>query len=237
MSRSTMVALACALAGVPAAFAGTWPDLQEPPRAKAEWVSQDIRVNGMPSRIQHFQSELSVEEVLAFYRKRWTKPGVPEPREMSAAGWQTIAMLQDRYQLLTQVRARAPQGSEGILSVADLGDMKSDYLPRDWPTWNNMRVLQVTESVDGPKRSYVISMVSDDGFELNVRRVRDEWLRRGYILNHEQNNPAKTGQRGWIGIFDKANQSVDVTVAYADADRRTYITTNVVSATTTGANR
>ena len=200
-------------------------------------MSQDIRVNGLPTRIQHFESELSVEEILAFYRKRLTKPGAPEPREMSAAGWQTLSMLQDRYQLVVQVRGRASQGSEGMLSVADMGDMKVDYLPKDWPTFSNMRVLQVTESVDGPKRSHIISMVSEDGFELNVRRVRDEWLRRGFVLNHEQNNPAKSGQRGWIGIFDKPDQSVDVTVAYADADRRTYITTNLVSANTSGTNR
>ncbi|MEK8031087.1 hypothetical protein AACH06_09700 [Ideonella sp. DXS29W] len=236
--RSAIVAWACALAGVPAAFAGaTWPDPQDPPRSKVEWVSKDIRVNGLPTRIQHFESELSVDEVLGFYRKRWTKAGVPEPREVSAAGWQTIATLQDRYQLLVQVRGRSPQGSEGMLSVADLADMKSDYLPKEWPTWSNMRVLQVTESFDGPKRSHVISMVSDDGYDLNVRRVREEWLRRGYVLAHEQNNPAKAGQRGWVGIFDKASQSVDVTVTYSDDDRRTYITTNYVTATSTGVNR
>lgn len=234
--RSATVALACALAGVPAAFAGTWPDVQEPPRAKVEWVSKDVRVNGLPSRIQHFESELSVDEVLGFYRTRWSKPPAPQPRELSAGGWQTIATLQERYQLVVQVRQRSPQGSEGMLSVADLSDMKTDYLPKDWPTWSNTRVLQVTESVDGPKRSHVISMVSDDSFEVNVRRVRDEWLRRGYVLNQELNNP-KNGQRSWIGLFDKTSQSVDVTVGYADADRRTYITTNYVTAATTGVNR
>ncbi|HSI48226.1 MAG TPA: hypothetical protein VLA61_08160 [Ideonella sp.] len=230
--KSVTTAASCALAGLSSAFAGGWPEMPDPPRAKVEWVSRDVRVNGLPSRIEHFESELSVDEVLAFYRTRWSRSGGPLPRELSAGGWQTIAALQDRYQLVVQARPRQPQGSEGMLSVADLSDMKTDFLPAGWPSWSSVRVLQVTESVDGPKRSHVISMVSDDSFDLNVKRMRDEWLRRGYVLNQQHTNPPASGTRSWIGIFDRPDRTLDVTVAYVDAERRTYITANLVTSST-----
>ncbi|HJV70293.1 MAG TPA: hypothetical protein VJ693_14140 [Ideonella sp.] len=225
------------LAGMACAAGSGWPELPDPPRSKVEWVGRDVRVNGLPSRIEHFESELSPDEVLDHYRSRWSRSANSlVPRETSAAGWRSIAMLQDRYQMVVQVRSRSPQGSEGMLSVADFGDFKADYLPRNWPTWPNTRVTQVTESLDGPKHSWLVSMVSDDGFELNLRRFRDEWARRGFALTQEHASQPAPGVRAWVGVFDRADEAIDMTIAWRESDRRTFISANLVS-TTQGAAR
>ena len=31
-----------------------WPEIPAPPKAKVEWVSDDMRVNGIPMRVQRF---------------------------------------------------------------------------------------------------------------------------------------------------------------------------------------
>lgn len=225
---------ASALAGTLAMAASTghaaaaWPEMPDPPRSHVEWVAQDMKVDGLPARIEHFDSELTPDEVLGFYRARWLHNTVGEPKAVASGGWQGLSTLQGTFQLVVQVRAKKPQGSEGMLSVANFGDVRKDALPSGWPHWSDVRTTQVTESSDGPKRSVLVSMVSSEGFELNVRRWRDEWQRRGFGLLQEMPMPEQPGLRGWMASFDKAPQSADVVVAYKQNDRRTYISVNLV---------
>ena len=60
----------------------------------------------------------------------------------------------------------------------------------------------------------VVSMVSTQGLEVNIRRWRDEWTRRGFGLTQEMPMTSDPSVRGWVASFDKAPQSADVVVAY-----------------------
>jgi hypothetical protein len=222
------VTLPLALAGA-AIGASAWPEVPDPPRAKVEWVARDVRVNGLPSQIERFESELSVDEVLEFYRARWSRSRIGSPQENKVGPWQSVSTLQGSYQLAVQVRPRTPQGSEGLISVANFGDMKRDFVPADWPRWRDLKVTQVTESVDGPRRSQMVAMVSDASFDMNQRRWREEWERRGFRLTHEQLAPGSAGTRSWLASFDRPPLSLDVTMAWRDSDRRTFISANLLS--------
>jgi hypothetical protein len=223
-----LVALACGWTGV--VLAGpAWPDIPEPPRAKVEIVARDIRVNGLLSRIDHFESELSVTEVLDFYRGRWSTAASKGTRETRSGDWRAVSTLHGAFQMVVQARPKSPHGSEGMLSVADFSQPQRDFIPAGWPRYDDMRITQVTESVDGPKRSQVVAMVSSAGFDVNLNRWRDEWRRRGFSLVHEQATPPKDGMRSWLGLYDKPPQALDITIVYRDADRRTYITANLVA--------
>ena len=204
------------------------PSCPTPPRASVEWVARDARVNGLPSRIERFESELSAQEVLTFYRTRWAHARVGAPRETESGPWRALSTLQGGFQLVVQVRPRGGQGSEGMLSVMNFGDAKRDFLPRDWPRWRDAKVTQVTESLDGPKRSQLVAMVSTEGFDTNVRRWREEWRRRGFEMSHEMAPAAADGARSWVGSFDRGPQSADVAVSYREADRRTFVTVNLI---------
>lgn len=205
-----------------------WPELPDPPRSTVEWVARDLVVDGLPSRIEHFDSELSADEVLTYYRARWARSARGEARAVSAGGWRGLSTLDGRFQLVVQVRDKTPHGSEGMLSVANLSAFRKSPLPANWPRWSDVKTTQVTESSDGPKRSLLVAMVSTQGLDLNVRRWRDEWIRRGYGLAHEIAPQGEAGVRSWVGSFDKSLQTVDVAVAYREKDRRTYISVNLI---------
>jgi hypothetical protein len=221
------VALAAAFLASAAAEGAPWPDMPAPPRAQIEWVAQDAVVDGLPSRIERFDSELSVAEVLDYYRTRWAKATVGEPRETTTGPWRALSTLQGGFQLVVQVKPRDKQGSTGLLSVMNFGEARSDFLPHNWPKWRDAKVTQVTTSRDGPKRGHLVSMVSTEGLDTNVRRWRQEWQRRGFDLTHEMKQAPAEGTSAWVGIFDRGPQSAEVAVSYREADRRTYVTVNL----------
>ena len=122
-SQFGRVAATCIALLAPPAFA--WPTVDDPPRSTTEWIAPEIRVNGLPSRILSFESELTPQEILAFYRERWKHlTGGKGTRESTAGDWQVIAALQNTHQIVVQVRPRAPQGSDGVISMADFGAAK-----------------------------------------------------------------------------------------------------------------
>jgi hypothetical protein len=214
-----------------AVAAATWPEVPAPPRSQVvEWVARDAVVNGLPTRVERFETELTPGEVLSFYRQRWSGAAVGSPRETQAGDWRALStLLPDGYQIAVQVKPRGPSGSEGLISVAAFREARRDPVPTALPRFADTRVAQVTESVDGPQRSHLVSMVSTEGFEVNLARWRGEWQRRGWQMAFEQQPPVgRDGVRTWLASFSKPPQSVDVALAWKPADRRSYITANLL---------
>lgn len=210
------------------AFAVDWPDMPPPPRATVEWVAQESKVNGLPTRIQQFTSELSAGEVLAHYRSRWRTASVGKPREFDSGPWRALSSWDGKVQFVVQVQPSSPQGSRGLLSMVSFAEKPRDILPSDWPTWRGTRVKQVTESIDGPVSSRLVTLISDDGLDINVQRWTQVWLSRGFVFSQQQSTPRSGADQAWIGSFNREGESIDVVMKYQTADRRTYITVNVL---------
>ncbi|GAA0743786.1 hypothetical protein LRH25_06625 [Ideonella azotifigens] len=228
--RGGCVALAM-LAG-PAMAATDWPEVPAPPRAKVEWVAQDSVINGLPSRIERFETDLSPGEVLSFYRERWKSARAGAPRETAAGGWQGLSTLTGDFQVAVQVKPRQPSGSEGLISTAHFGDVRREPIPSQLPRFYDTRIAQVTESVDGPTRSQLVTMVSNESFEVNMNRWRGEWQRRGWQAAFDKQAPVeRDGVRTWLASFNKGSQSVDVALSWRPSDRRSYLTVNLLSST------
>jgi hypothetical protein len=227
--------LAPLAAGVLAAIplwghATDWPEVPNPPRSSVEWVAKDIRVNGMHSRIEHFGSELMPDELLAYYRRLWStsRPDEPPAKEVSAAGWMSIATLRSHYQLAVQVRAGSHGGSDGLISVADLSDLRPDYVPQDWPRWSDATIMQVTESVDGPKLSQTVSAISSDSLSAVVEHYRQAFSRQGFLVAQEHATSATGSTRGWLALLNKGTKTVDLAIAQGGEEGHVFITANLV---------
>jgi hypothetical protein len=218
-----------AFASAVACRAADWPDVPPPPRAiVVEWVAQDMKVNGLPSRIERFESELTVPELIEFYRAQWARLE-PAPKARSLRDWSTISALRGKVQMVVQARARSPQGSEGMISLMDFGRFEKNFVPGDLPRWSDTRILQVTDTVDGPRRSRLVAMQSSSSFEIVQTRWREEWSRRGYALVGQRTTPAADGTQTWLATFDKTPHTVDMAVAWRNDERSTQITANLVS--------
>lgn len=193
--------------------AAVWPALEEPPRARAEWVAQDSRINGVPTRILRFDSELPVREVLAYYERQWAQ-GRGSVRPVRLAGWEGRSTLQGQYHLTAQVKPGAGGGSQGLLSVVDMNDVRRDWVPAGWPRFADTRIVQVMESNDGPRRSQFVQQTARGAFSVHVDRWRREWLQRGLSLTRQSPPDGGNGQpRAWTALFDRDAESVEVSVA------------------------
>ncbi|MFO1340241.1 MAG: hypothetical protein U1F53_18775 [Burkholderiaceae bacterium] len=218
-----------AMAAVSATAGTDWPSVPEPPRSQVEWVARDAIVNGLPSRIERFESELSPGEVLSFYRTRWAGAKAGVPRETAAGGWQGLSTLSGAFQIAVQVKPRQPSGSEGLISTAHFGGVRRDPVPAQLPRFADTRIAQITESTDGPVRSQLVTMISSESFDLNVNRWRGEWLRRGWQLAFEKQPPVdREGVKTWLASFSKPPQSVDLALSWRPSDRKSYLTANLL---------
>jgi hypothetical protein len=103
-------------------------------------------------------------------------------------------------------------------------------VPSGWPAFGDTRVLQVTESDDGPRHSVLVHQSSRAGFSINVDRWRRAWQQRGYALTREVEVPAERGAgRQWMAFFDRAGESADVTVAESGTRAGVVVTVNHVA--------
>jgi hypothetical protein len=204
-----------------------WPEVPPVPRGHSEWVARDVQINGQPSRIERFESEVPPAEVLAHYRSFWANAQAGPPRETTASGWQMISTLHGPFQIVVQVRPHNARGSEGYVSVANVLEMNKDYVPRDMPRVADGRVVQVTESVDGPKRSVLVTLVSPQSLDMNMRRYRDEWNRLGWSVAQEHSDTTPEGGRSYYGSFNKPQQEVEMTLLQRP-DGNTYVTVNML---------
>lgn len=207
-----------------------WPEVPAPPKAQSEWVAQDAVINGLPSRIESFDSQVSAAEVLAYYRAHWAHSREGAAREAQMGGWKTMTTLQGPFQIVLQVQPKPDpkRGSLGLISVANFGEARKDFYPKNFPQWSDSRVMQVMESVDGPMRSQYVVLSSREGVDFNVRRTRDEWQRRGFTLLRETPMPT-ADQPTWVASFQRGGEQLDVTIGRQAKAGRTTVTSNLVT--------
>jgi hypothetical protein len=188
-----------------------------------------MRINGLHTRILKFDSELPVPELLDFYQRRWGGVDSKAVRPLHFPGWEGVSSLAGDFQFTVQAKPMKPQGSTGLLSVANVVDTRPATVPSGWPTFSDSRVLQVTESDDGPRHSVLVHQASRASFGITVDRWRRAWQQRGYALSREVEVPAQGGAgRQWLAFFDRAGESADVTVAEAGTTAGVMVTVNHV---------
>jgi hypothetical protein len=167
-----------------------WPEIPTLEKARVEWVAKDVWINGVPTRVQQFESTQSPERVMAYYRSLWRSGEAGPPRENNHAEWRMIATIHGPFQMVVQVKPSGASGSKGIMSCVNLKEVKARYLPPEWPRNAPLKVLQVMESVDGPKRSFHIMATSDRGLALVRDHLRSVWGQRGWRLQNEVDEAA-----------------------------------------------
>lgn len=237
--KASLGALVWAVSSTAAAGAVQWLDVRLPPRTQAEWVTQDAVVNGLPTRLQHFSSELTPGEVLAFYEREWARMPAGAPRRVDIGGWMALSTLAGGLQVAVQVR-EDPQGrgSEGLISWGNFQGLQRQLAPSWLPQFADNRIAQSMASTDGPVRSERVTLVSQAPFEVQVRRWRDHWQRQGWraVFDRESPATAQTG-RSWLASFERPPQSVDVVISWQPQEQRAVATVNFLTPATSALTR
>lgn len=215
------------LAGPLAALAAdAWLPLNLPPRTESSWVMRDARVNGLPMQVLELQSELPVDELLAFFKRDWRRFGGSfAPMESEQGAWRKLTLQQDPVQIVAQVERNGRGGSRALLSQMNYRDLQRDYVPRDLPMLAPLQVMQVSDTRDGPRRSRLVQMGGNASFEITQQRLRQYWSGAGWRTVFERGT---TAQRQWLASFDRGTASVDVVLTQPGPREPLALTLNLL---------
>ncbi|MEO6279431.1 hypothetical protein [Roseateles sp.] len=214
------------LAGSSAAWADDWLSLSLPPRTDASWVMRDARVNGLPMQVQELNSELPVDELLAFFKRDWRRFGASvAPLEAEQGAWRKLTLQREPVQLVVQVQRSGRGGSRALLSQMNYRDVQRDYIPRSLPQLAPLQVTQVSDTRDGPRRSQLVQLGGEASFEIIQQRLRQHWSRAGWRPIFDRATP---GQRQWLASFEKDLSSVDIVLTQASSNEPLALTLNLL---------
>lgn len=208
-----------------------WPEMPQPPRAQVQWVSDDMRINGVPMRIQTFQSQASQDEVVAFYKAHWqaNTPGAqvavtPAPPNV------LVATPHGPFYLMARVKALAGGGAEGTLSISQVQGVHPRLDAAGIPAPpSGAQVVNVVESRDGAKQSKQVLWLTQGSTGAVSSQYHHRLQQTGWTLLQEQQAPVASKEASVVRMYAKGPQQLDVVVGL-DAERGvTVMQTNLVT--------
>lgn len=202
-----------------------WLPLNLPPRTESSWVLRDARVNGLPMQVLELHSQLSADELLAYFRRDWRNYSSTAPLETEQGSARKLSLQRDPVQVVVQVEKDGRGGSHAMLSQMNYRDVQRDYVPRGLPMLAPLQVTQVSETRDGPKRSKLVQLGGDASFEVTQQRLRQHWGGAGWRTVFDRAAP---GQHQWLASFDKGTSSVDIVLTQAGPREPLALTLNLL---------
>lgn len=200
-----------------------------------EWVSDDMRLNGVPMRIQRFESQASKEEVVAYYTAYWKTGKLPaQPGKTSAAvtvkGPDTlVARVTGPFYSLVKVRS-AGSGSEGTISTSLLLGTEPSLDTAGVPAPASATPANVVEAIDNGKRNKQVLFVSRESLTSVAAWYAQALRAGGWTLLQENAAPASANTpAGLVRMYSRNKQQLDVALGQDIAAGVTLINANLVS--------
>ncbi|HUI60948.1 MAG TPA: hypothetical protein VLX90_12025 [Steroidobacteraceae bacterium] len=130
-----------------------WPEIPSPPKARVEWVGDNMRVNGVPTRIMEFQSKSSRDEIVEYYRAYWTGAYPKNPSIKPLGEATVISQWHGPYLMTVKVEDAGDATSQGLIAVSRVAGSKASLDAGSLPLMPGARVISVIESDDPGKHS------------------------------------------------------------------------------------
>lgn len=139
------------------------------PDARLEWVAPYMLYNGVPMSVKRFDSERSVNDILAFYRRAWAGGSAgPAAVEYPVGPWKNIAVARGKCFYTVQVQADG-RGSTGLLSVTEAVDKpRIVSSEKVLPMLSGSQVINDIEHRDGGKNARTLVVRNTFSAESNA---------------------------------------------------------------------
>jgi hypothetical protein len=172
---------------VPAPARAGWPQVELPDGARADSIGDDMRLNGVPTRILRFSSAQEPAAVLDFFRGRWGTRRV----ENSVGPHRLLGRREGDYFITVRVQAHG-RGTAGLVSVADLrAGSHARQRPAGVPLPADSVVLSDLESVDGARRARQLVVANAAGSPANAAFFESRLADKGLRLQRREGSGAR----------------------------------------------
>lgn len=178
--RAASIVLCACLPRAPVA-AASWPQLPVPPHTTVQWVAQQMEFNGVPMQIRTFRSRLSVQEMLDYYRARWSNGKRCDCVENSVGPYRQIARSEGPYFYTVQVRATDARSSEGYIGVTAPPAVRTTP-GSGFPVPPATQVVNDIKADDGDTRSRTLLLQNRQPPAANAAYYEREMPQQGWRL-------------------------------------------------------
>ena len=196
-----------------------WPEMPAPPNSKIERIGDEVRLNGVPMRMQRVLNKAKPTEVIEFYRAALG----PKHAEEKIPGGMLLAQGQGDYFVTIRVRGLSPTLTETLVSVSDARrGREAANRPLGFPIPADTQVLSDMESVDAGKSSRHLVLTNNHSVNSNVNFLTGTLQARGYTL---QAGETQNLAEGRVLMFGGANREARLVVIRKDGSSNVVLTT------------
>jgi hypothetical protein len=239
MNRQNTLALFFALFAIGSAWAAQpWPEIPSPPKAHVEWVGDSMRVNGVPTRVMQFQSQVGRNEIVDYYRAYWSG-GYPNKPSITPLGAATVISQRHGPFFMTVKVEDADRGaSQGLISVAQVAGSKVTRDPGELPIMPGAQVFSVVESDDPGKHSRAVVILTPQPPTSVSQFYQASFSNAGWHQVQANESPRTAGSSpGSFIVFARDASEMQLSIVETRGGRGSTLVANLVTKDTgPGAN-
>lgn len=179
-----------------------------PPALRLETIGEELRVNGVPTRIWAFGSSQTPAELAAHFERQW--PG--ELRRHRMPPWELLSRREGEWLLTVQLRALPGRaGCSGFIAVARAFAPAARRARSDLPLLPRTELLHDIEAEDLGRRSRTRILVSEQSAAQNLDFYRAHFRGQGYAPLGA--NALTRSARGGAMVLNRGAGQLDLSAA------------------------
>ncbi|RJG39512.1 hypothetical protein [Motilimonas pumila] len=210
----------------PFAFAGNnWPDFSIPEDTDVEIINEKTIVNGLPMKMYRFNSVLNTQELIAFYKKEWSKPSQPDiaPYVINdVAFWKVIARFDSGFMISVQIK-KTLSGSFGFISISDVESLqrrKYEGVVSIFPAPKGSKKINDFYSYDIGSKSRTVLILNKKDIRSNINFYTNHFISKGWV---KDDTPNPINGDKYVLILSKGVDRLNMTISRDKKERITSI--------------
>ena len=155
------------------------PEFPIPHIGQTHWVAENMRMNGIPMQIKELTTEQTPQQVIAFYKQRWSD-APPYFHEYEVSGMPAIATLRSGCFYTVQVMSYG-RGAKALLGVStkpEPGQMKTPGAR--FPNMAGSTILNDVDHYDSGKTGRTILLTNSYTPDANLNFYRQKMADDGW---------------------------------------------------------
>jgi hypothetical protein len=207
-----------------------WPEIPSPPKAHMEWISDSMRVNGVPTRVMQFQSRVSRGEIVEYYRAYWSGGYTTKPSVTPQGTAIIIAQRHGPYFMTVKVEDADGSGSRGLISVAQIAGVKIQRDPGEVPLMPGAQVISVVESADPGKHCRTVVILTPQPQSSVAQFYEASFSNAGWRLLQATDSPSEAGGApGGFVVFARGESEMQLSIVETSQPRGSTLVANLVT--------
>jgi hypothetical protein len=196
-----------------------WPEIPSPPNSRIESIGDQVRLNGIPMRMQRVLTTGNTADIIRFYRKALG----PKHVEENLPDGRLLAQGRGDHFLTVRIKALGPSLTESLVSISDArAAQNAAGRPLGFQLPSRTQLVSDMESTDDGKVSRQLVFLNDHSVDANVDFITETLQGRGY---KPQPDGVRNSASERVLMFGGAQREARLVVVRKDGTSNVVLTT------------